>query len=110
GGLPSSLAIERAPLLARVRGLIEEGRPDLVVGDFNAPRRSLGLSELPDGYAHAYDAAGTGWSYSWPVPIPLWAIDQCVVGPRVEALRYDLRSTAASDHRLQRLEFRQPVP
>jgi hypothetical protein len=42
--------------------------------------------------------------------VPLWAIDQCVVGPRVEALRYELRSTAASDHRLQRLEFRPRGP
>ena len=103
--LPSSLAVARDPLLGQVRELIANDRPDLVVGDFNAPRRSLVLSQLPDGYAHAYALAGSGWSYTWPVPCPLWAIDQCIVGPRICALSYHLRSTVASDHRLQLLDF-----
>jgi endonuclease/exonuclease/phosphatase family metal-dependent hydrolase len=106
GHLPSSLLIARHPRLQEIRSLIEMHHPDLIVGDFNTPRRSWVFAHLPKGYAHAYDVAGSGWSYTWPVPCPLWAIDQCIVGPRVEAIRYELHSKWASDHRLQRLQFR----
>jgi len=95
----------RDPRLRRLVGLMRSERPDLVVGDFNAPRRSRALCPLPDRYVHAYEAAGAGWSYTWPVPCPVLAIDQCIVGPRVVALRYELESTAYSDHRLQVLDF-----
>jgi endonuclease/exonuclease/phosphatase family metal-dependent hydrolase len=103
--LPSSILIARGPLLEWLRGLIEEFRPDLVVGDFNAPRRSWHLAHLPSGYAHAYDTAGAGWSGTWPVPAPLWAIDQCIISDRLAAVHYELRSLALSDHRMQVLEF-----
>jgi vancomycin resistance protein VanJ len=103
--LPSRLSVARDPLLREVRALVLATRPDLVVGDFNAPRRSAVLADLPAGYEHAYARAGSGWGYTWPAPIPLWAIDQCLVGPRVIARGYELHSTAASDHRLQLLRF-----
>jgi len=103
--LSSSVLAHRDPLLRRLRELIAAERPDIVVGDLNAPRRSLALASLPVGYHHAYDAAGSGWSYTWPAPFPLWAIDQCILGPRVRATRYTLRSTTASDHRMQILDF-----
>jgi vancomycin resistance protein VanJ len=103
--LPSSLVIARDPLLKEVRDIMVKTRPDIVVGDFNAPRRSEALADFPPGYRHAYDEVGAGWSYTWPVPAPLWAIDQCIVGPRVAPVDYQLRSTTASDHRMQVLTF-----
>ena len=103
--LPSSILVARDPLLAELNALIRKHRPDLVVGDFNAPRRSRRLADLPEGYVHAYDAAGSGWSYTWPVPCPMWAIDQCIAGPRVAPVRYELRSSRHSDHRLQCFDF-----
>ncbi len=108
--LPSDPLVARDPILRELHLLVEEYRPDFVVGDLNAPRRSWRLAYLPEGYAHAYDMVGAGWSYTWPMPIPLLAIDQCIVGPRVEALRYELRASLASDHRLQYLRFRQRSP
>jgi len=108
--LPSSPKIPRDPLLRQVRTLISADQPDLIVGDFNAPRRSLVLSDLPAGYAHAYDLAGAGWSYTWPMPMPAWAIDQCIVGPRLRAGRYDLHANLDSDHRMQQLDFSVPAP
>lgn len=36
--------------------LLAEHRIDVSVGDFNAPRRSLAFSHLPEGFQHAYDA------------------------------------------------------
>jgi endonuclease/exonuclease/phosphatase (EEP) superfamily protein YafD len=91
----------RAPSLARVAELLAARRPDLAVGDFNAPRRSWALRRLPAGYRHAYDEAGSGWSATWPVPLPLLAIDQAIIGPELRAVGYRLAGTAWSDHRLQ---------
>ena len=104
--LTSSPLVRRDPLLRRVRAAMERETPDLVLGDFNSPRRSRALDPLPDGYAHAYDAAGRGWTYSWPVPFPVLAIDQAIVGARLETLRYALHSTIVSDHRMQVLDIR----
>ena len=100
----------RHPLLERVLAMIGARVPDLVLGDFNAPRRSLALSRLPAGFRHAYDAAGSGWSATWPAALPLLAIDQTIVGPRLVVRRYTLRTTRISDHRLQltELDFGEP--
>jgi len=103
--LTSRLEVARGPLLERVRDLMQSERADLVLGDFNAPRRSLALAPLPEGWTHAYSAAGSGWSYTWPVPIPLWSLDQAIIGARIRAIEYELASTPWSDHRLQALDF-----
>lgn len=97
----SSPVVARDPLLDRVLGMIREHQPDLVLGDFNAPRRSRALAALPPGFRHAYDVAGSGWSATWPAAMPLLAIDQTIVGPRLEVRGYELRTTSISDHRLQ---------
>ncbi|MBN1342417.1 MAG: hypothetical protein JXQ73_07040 [Phycisphaerae bacterium] len=99
--MASALEVARDPQLRRVTSLMAEHRPDVVVGDFNAPRRSRALCPLPSGYTHAYEAAGRGWSYTWPMPCPVYAIDQCILGDRVAARRYELVSTLCSDHRMQ---------
>lgn len=103
--LGSAPLVPRAPSLARVVELIEARRPDLVIGDFNAPRRSWALARLPAGWRHAYDEAGWGWSATWPVPVPLLAIDQAVVGPRYQVAGYRLAGTPWSDHRLQQVDL-----
>jgi endonuclease/exonuclease/phosphatase (EEP) superfamily protein YafD len=103
--LPSLPTIHRAPFLRQVRRIAKATEPDIIVGDFNSPRQSLFLSRVGKGYEHAYDLAGAGWSYTWPVPLPLWAIDQCIVGPRLQALRYELVTSTLSDHRMQMLDF-----
>ncbi len=106
----SSPSVPRDPLLRRIVGILAQRSPDLVLGDFNAPRRSLALARLPPGFRHAYDAAGAGWSATWPAVLPLLAIDQTIVGPRLGVRGYHLRTTRISDHRLQltELDFRMP--
>jgi endonuclease/exonuclease/phosphatase (EEP) superfamily protein YafD len=101
----SNLFMARDPNLREIAGWIERRRPDLVVGDFNAPRRSRALWPPPPGFAHAYDASGSGWSYTWPSLVPLLAIDQCLIGPRISPGRYRLGTSALSDHRIQSLTF-----
>lgn len=103
--LPSRPIYSRATWLLRVRDRIELLWPDFVVGDFNASRRTWHMSHMPKGYSHAYYRAGVGWSYSWPEQYPIWDIDQCVLGPRVRPIRYDLVATGAGDHRMQVLSF-----
>ncbi len=104
--LPSGILVERDPLLRRVVALFKKHRPDIAAGDFNAPRRSKAISPLPRGFVHAYDTAGQGWSYTWPVvPCPVYAIDQCILGTRIMPLQYELYSTRYSDHRQQILDF-----
>ena len=103
--MTSNLYIHRDLYLQPLLKVMQDQQPDLVVGDFNAPRRSLAFSSLPEGFQHAYDAAGAGWSYTWPVPVPFLAIDQCILGPELTATNYQLRSTLLSDHRIQILDF-----
>jgi endonuclease/exonuclease/phosphatase (EEP) superfamily protein YafD len=103
--LPSAIHIHRDPLLRRINALIEEHRPDLIVGDFNSPRRSWALCELPDGYRHAFETAGTGCGYTWPVPVPMYALDHCLHSPRILPCRYGLFTSICSDHRMQVFDF-----
>ena len=92
-------------LLRDIRARIAEHAADITAGDFNASRRSRALARLPEGYVHAYDAVGTGWSATWHARYPLWDIDQCILGPRILPIAYRLRSTSLSDHRLGILDF-----
>jgi len=103
--LPSRPLFSRAPWLQQVHDRIAFLKPDMVVGDFNARRRAHWLGNLPRGYEHAYNAAGAGWCYSWPDGFPLWDIDQCILGPRIRPIRYDITPTGVSDHRLQVFDF-----
>ena len=103
--LDSTLLLAREPRLLAVRKMMVDWDADIVVGDFNAPRRSRALSPLPSGFVHAYEAADSGWSYTWPVPCPVYAIDQCILGQRISPVRYDLESSWRSDHKRQVLEF-----
>lgn len=103
--MTSRITVPRDPSLRRFVPLLSQRRINVSVGDFNAPRRSLAFESLPSGFQHAYHAAGVGWSYTWPVPVPCLAIDQCITGPKVNAVNYELRSTLLSDHRLQILDF-----
>ncbi len=103
--LSSDIFMTRGPCLKMFRELLEELQPDIVVGDFNAPRGSCHLSPLPEKYRHAYHIAGEGISYTWPTICPLYAIDQCIIGERIEAFNYELKSSIHSDHRAQILDF-----
>ena len=103
--LPSRPIYYHADWLEKVDERISKLTPDLILGDFNASRRSWGLARLPEGYGHAYYAAGAGWGYTWPDPFPLWDLDQCVFGPKIRPIRYDLFSNGVSDHRMQVFEF-----
>lgn len=108
--MSSFLNIHRHPYLRPLVLSLPLHEVDICAGDFNAPRRSLAFADLPDGYVHGYEAAGAGWSFTWPVPVPCLAIDQCITGPRVNPLDYQLHSSMLSDHRIQVLDFELAPP
>ncbi len=112
--------LPRGPVFARLQAILATEKPDLVLGDFNTPRRSRWLHPPPAGYRHAYWVAGSGWSYSWPAVMPMIAIDHCLIkeGLIKEGLskdnqgkneltlrRYRLLNTLSSDHRPQVLDL-----
>jgi vancomycin resistance protein VanJ len=105
----SNPRVWRDPELRRLTAAMDQYQPDIVVGDLNAPRRSLALQLLPEGYRHAYESVGAGWSYTWPVPFPCLAIDQCLISASIAPVQYQLKSTLLSDHRIQILDFRWPL-
>lgn len=101
----SCVDVWRDPNLRIMFQVMSGGNVDVLAGDLNAPRLSRAFCDLPDGYRHAYDVAGSGYSYTWPVPVPFLAIDQCLCGPQVQPVAYRLQSTMLSDHRIQILDF-----
>jgi vancomycin resistance protein VanJ len=104
--MTSRITVSRDLYLRPMMKVGENELTDIIVGDLNAPRRSLALSDSESPFRHAYDAVGSGWGYTWPVPVPMLAIDQCLIGKRVQAVSYRLQSTTLSDHRLQCFDFR----
>ena len=106
----ATLSMHREPRLNHLNRLLLEDGPDLLLGDLNSPRRSRELHPPAEGYQHAYEAAGSGWSYTWPVPLPVYAIDQMLFGRRVNPLRYELVTSRLSDHRMQIFEFQLKQP
>jgi vancomycin resistance protein VanJ len=103
--IKSYLRNSRHRALGIIHQHLEREQPDLVLGDFNAPRRSWRLAYLPTGYQHAYHAAGAGWSGTWPYPLWLYSLDHILCGERIVPLRYDLISAPPSDHARQEFSF-----
>lgn len=105
----SAPAVSRWPMLERIAKAAEERRADLVVGDFNTPKVQL-LRHLPQGFQDAYTCCGHGWSATWPMPLPVLALDHMLVGPRIRVQGYALVSSRWSDHRMQELRFSIAAP
>lgn len=82
--------------------------PLIVAGDFNTLRDSADFRPLRRRLRHAYERAGFGWPYSWPAPVPLYALDHVWVSDAVAVHAYALRDSRASDHLRQVLDFSLP--
>lgn len=79
--------------------------PLLLVGDFNTPRDASSLDPLRAHLRHAYEVAGRGWPYTWPLPLPVYAIDHAWASPGLAVHAYALRASPLSDHRRQVLDI-----
>jgi hypothetical protein len=113
--LPSNPKLPRMELARKIRKMLDEppgfggGRPasfpapDLVIGDFNITRGSASIATLFPNMRHAYDEAGHGYSATFHRAwiMPLYHIDHMLLGPDVEAVRYDVIDRGVSRHKAQ---------
>lgn len=89
-----------APLNILSRVVDEFGDvPILVLGDFNTPSDSVHLRPLRRTMVNAFETAGNGYTGTWPLPIPLIAIDQAWVNDHLRVERCALGWSPLSDHR-----------
>ena len=79
--------------------------PTIILGDFNTPRDSIAFRPIRKTFHHAYEAAGRGWPYTWPIPLPLYAIDHAWVSSEIETVAYHLMPTRYSDHKRQVMDI-----
>ncbi|MFO0973452.1 MAG: endonuclease/exonuclease/phosphatase family protein [Phycisphaerae bacterium] len=100
------------PLRQVARWVMDHGRspPLIVVGDFNTPRDSRFFDPLRTLAGNAYEQAGAGWPYSWPCPVPLWAIDQAWCTPGLRVVNHRLKFAPCSDHMRQVMELEMAPP
>lgn len=103
--LVSKPTMRRGPPIAAVAAWLdnrEPGVPLLVLGDFNTPRDARAFAPFRARFAHAFEAAGCGWPYSWPLPFPAYQLDHAwFTGESLRVCDYALRSSRFSDHRRQ---------
>ncbi len=89
--------------------------PLVVIGDFNTPHDSPAFDPIRLLMRHAYEVHGRGWPYTWPVPMPVFAIDHVWVSPEVQVNDYYLMFAKYSDHKRQIADIslpkhKRPVP
>jgi len=75
--------------------------PLIMVGDFNTPHDSVFFEPLRRRMRHAYEVRGRGWPYTWPIPLPMYAIDHTWVSRDITVNDYFLKEATYSDHRRQ---------
>lgn len=106
--LISHPTLNRAAALSQLaRWIAEHPEPSplLIVGDFNTLRDARAFQALRQGLRNAYEVAGRGWPYSWPLPTPMYAIDHTWVSDTLDVHHYRFRPSALSDHLRQVMMF-----
>ncbi|MDQ3620895.1 MAG: endonuclease/exonuclease/phosphatase family protein [Verrucomicrobiota bacterium] len=78
--------------------------PLLVMGDFNTPADSRHFHHLRGVLRDAWASAGSGFSETWPVPLPVLRLDHIWVSPDVCPTSFRMDWSFLSDHRAQILE------
>lgn len=86
-----------ASLTERIDALAD--RPLLLMGDFNTPVDSVFVAPVADRLVNAFPSCGNGYHVTWPVPVPVLALDQVWASPRVKLRTCELPWTWRSDHR-----------
>lgn len=73
--------------------------PTIVMGDFNTPVDSVWFEDPRSEYAHAFESAGRGMLATWPVPLPVLAIDHIWVSRGLTVHCAEIGWSWISDHR-----------
>ncbi len=72
--------------------------PLLILGDFNTPRDSLSFRPIRKYVNNAHEASGGGWPYTWPVPLPMYSIDNAWVSQDIRVYQHRHKPSRHSDH------------
>lgn len=75
--------------------------PLVIMGDFNIPHDATSLHPLRDRLNYAYEEHGRGWPYTWPVILPLYAIDHTWISHDVTVQDFRFKTAKFSDHKRQ---------
>ena len=92
--------LSRAPILHAIEKASRNVRePVIVAGDFNTPRDSVQFDMLErSGFSQAFELAGSGHRSTWPVPVPLMALDHVWLRG-IEPCTVELEQSELSDHK-----------
>lgn len=91
----------RQEALQKLANLVAENaaQPVLILGDFNTPGDSVHFQPLRKLCRNSFEEAGNGYNATWPLPLPVLALDGIWVNPFVEVGASENLWTWYSDHR-----------
>jgi endonuclease/exonuclease/phosphatase family metal-dependent hydrolase len=71
----------------------------IVMGDFNTPLESVLFDSFCQYLTHAFESGGHGFAKTWPIPLPVLAIDHIWVSKKIKVASCKLNWSRLSDHR-----------
>lgn len=95
----------KAPVESLVEATGKLAGPVIVVGDLNTPVDSLFFDEFRHTYTNAFEGSGNGLHTTWPMPLPVIAIDHMWGNDWINFANARILWTLASDHRPLVAEF-----
>jgi len=84
------------------------GHPLIVVGDFNTPTDSPHFRRLRGPLQDAWQVAGSGFSETWPLPVPVLRLDHLWISSHLRPVAFRMDWSLLSDHRAQVLDLAWP--
>lgn len=91
----------RSPAFEQLSRLIRAHAHEnlIVMGDFNTPLDSVLFESFRQHLTHAFEHGGLGFPETWPVPMPVLAIDHIWVSKNIRVVSCKLNWSRLSDHR-----------
>ncbi len=91
----------RSPAFEQLSKMIRSYSPAnlIVMGDFNTPLDSVLFESFRQYLTHAFESGGIGFAKTWPIPLPVLAIDHIWVSKKIKVVNCNLNSSRFSDHR-----------
>ncbi len=106
GDLPSALSLHRKEPLGVLVDVVDKlDGPVLIAGDLNTPVDSVFCDPLRMQFKNAFEEVGSGLHATWPMPLPVLAIDHVWGNANVAFHHAEIRGTMRSDHRAIVVEF-----
>lgn len=87
-----------------------QDRPLIVMGDFNTPTDSVWIDKLRKRLTNTFEAKGSGFSETWPMPLPVLAIDHVWVNDRIKLAGCSQEGSAHSDHQMVKVDIERIEP